>query len=87
MNLKQQKSLVAKFLRQCNAYADGKLDEYADRLTGATPDAARDIETRIAQWRSYRAFNEHALGELATERLDSWFEAVPDAPDDDGTAG
>lgn len=74
MNLDQQKAVVARFLRQCNAYADGKLADYGLRLREAGGDDAT-LAAKIREWESYKAFNEHALGELATDRLDTWFDA------------
>ena len=78
MNLKQQKSVVARFLRQCNDYADGKLDGYRTDLAEAPPEAATAIAGKIARWESYKAFNEHALAELGTDRLDDWFDGTPE---------
>ncbi len=77
-SLDGRKQIVARFLRQCNAYADGKLAEYAARQAteraAGDPAALAATETKIAQWQSYVAFNEHALSELATDRLDDWFD-------------
>lgn len=72
MDLNEQKAVVVRFLRQCNAYADGKLAEY-DRRLEAAGGHDPSTETKIREWESYKAFNEHALGELATDRLDAWF--------------
>jgi len=75
MDIKEQKELVARFLRQCNASADGKLGEYADSLRGASQALTRETEAKIVRWETYKAFNEHAIDELSTERLDHWFDA------------
>ncbi len=72
MDIVERKSIVARFLRQCNAYADGKLAEYAARAPASGTEETARLE-KIAQWQSYKAFNEHALGELETDRLDHWF--------------
>jgi len=79
MNLSQKKALVKHFLERCNGYADAKLREYETRQS--TGDAPEDpaLQDKIASWTSYRAFNEHAIDELATDRLDDWFlEFAPD---------
>lgn len=80
MDINEQKEIVARFLRRCNGYADEMLARYADELAragreGGPADADR-IRERIGQWQSYRAFNEHALAELATDRLDDWFDGT-----------
>lgn len=86
MEIERQKQIVRRFLSQCNEYADGKLAEYAERQesigsTGKSEDQeAAGIERKIAQWQSYKAFNEHALGELATDRLDHWFDDTDQSP-------
>ena len=74
MDIERQKRIVGRFLRQCNAYADGKLTDYTARLAAAAAADTAEIERKIAQWKSYQAFNEHALDELATDRLDHWFD-------------
>jgi hypothetical protein len=74
MDTEQQKRVVRRFLEQCNAYADGKLADYANRLAGSDPAAADAIRQKIVRWESYKAFNAHALDELATDRLDDWFD-------------
>lgn len=75
MNLAQQKSLVRQFLERCNDYADDKIAGYAANLAAADPVESKSLQQKIGEWRSYRRFNEHTIGELASERLDAWFEA------------
>jgi hypothetical protein len=79
MNLAQQKLLVSQFLERCNAYAADKIAGYRTDLTtaDATPAAALEreaLQQKIDQWTTYRDFNEHAIGELASGELDAWFE-------------
>jgi hypothetical protein len=73
MTLSEQKSLVADFLAQCNRYADGKLDEYRQRLATASGRQALEIQDKITHWTAYRVFNEHAIEELQSGALDDWF--------------
>lgn len=81
MDINEQKDVVARFLLRCNAYADDMLAGYARKLAAAEHDGLADeagaIRTKRGQWQSYKAFNEHALAELATDRLDDWFEGTP----------
>ncbi len=35
--------------------------------------AALTIQDKIGHWTAYRAFNEHALGEIDRGELDDWF--------------
>lgn len=74
MTLEEKKALVADFLARCNVYADGKLADYASRLTGAGDADALVLQDKITHWTAYRAFNSHTIAELESDRLDSWFE-------------
>ena len=79
MDIATKKTIVADFLARCNRYADGQLQKYREQLsgasgaTGATGAEALAIQDKIGHWTAYRAFNEHALGELAGRELDDWF--------------
>jgi hypothetical protein len=72
MTLSDKKRLVVRFLERCNAYADAEIAKYRQRLEHATGADALRISDEIAHWAAYRAFNEHAIGELGTKRLDDW---------------
>ena len=74
MNLDEKRRLVIRFLERCNAYADRELEKYRGRLDGARGREALEIADRIAHWTAYRTFNEHAIGELESSRLDDWLE-------------
>jgi hypothetical protein len=73
MDVAAKKTVVTDFLLRCNAYADGQLGKYRRELDGATAAQALVIEDKIGHWTAYRAFNEHALRELAAGELDDWF--------------
>lgn len=77
MDINEQKRIVARFLEQCNVYADDKLADYAARVATADADTAAGMRDKIGRWQTYKEFNEHALDELATDRLDDWFVAPP----------
>jgi hypothetical protein len=74
MTLPEKKAVVAQFIAKCNDYADVKLVEYRRQLAAASGRDALAIQDKIGHWTAYRAFNEHTLGELATAKLDAWFE-------------
>jgi hypothetical protein len=73
MDIATKKTIVADFLARCNRYADGQLQKYRGELAGASGAEALAIQDKIGHWTAYRAFNEHALGELAGRELDDWF--------------
>ena len=79
MDLNEQKRVVIRFLKRCNAYADGKLAGYVEQRRDADAGAAAGIDSKAARWESYKAFNEHAIAELETDRLDDWFDGTDDA--------
>ena len=74
MNSADKKAVVADFLERCNRYAEGQLAKYRQQLVTAEPAAALEIQDKIGHWTAYRAFNEHALGEIGRGELDDWFE-------------
>jgi hypothetical protein len=74
MSIDEKKTLVRQFLERCNRYADDKLDGYARQLADASGSKCLDLQDKIGHWTAYRAFNEHAIEELGTDRLDTWFE-------------
>jgi len=73
MSIAEKKAVVADFLLKCNRYADGQLAKYRAQLDGATSAEALTIQDKLGHWTAYRAFNEHALAELASDELDDWF--------------
>lgn len=74
MDVKERKRVVVHFLEHCNEYADRELAKYRERLENASGAQALEIADRIAHWTAYRTFNEHAIMELGTDRLDEWLE-------------
>ena len=73
-SLDQKKQLVADFLSRCNKYADEKLAAYQAQLAALSGVDALAVAEKISHWAAYRAFNEHAIRELETNILDSWFD-------------
>lgn len=73
LTLDEKKALVTAFLERCNTYADDEVERYRRRLELAEGTEALELAEKIARWAAYRAFNEHAIGELASARLDDWF--------------
>ena len=73
MDTAAKKAVVTDFLVKCNHYADAQLVRYRAELGGATGSAALALQDKIGHWTAYRAFNEHALAELRTTKLDDWF--------------
>ena len=45
----------------------------ATQLAAASASEALAVQDKIGHWTAYRAFNEHALAELARGELDDWF--------------
>jgi hypothetical protein len=73
MDAAEKKAVVADFLARCNRYADGQLDKYRAQLAAASATEALAVQDKIGHWTAYRAFNAHALTELASGELDDWF--------------
>jgi hypothetical protein len=73
MEAAAKKAVVADFLARCNRYAEGQLDKYRVLLAAASGSEALAVQDKIGHWTAYRAFNEHALAELARGELDDWF--------------
>ena len=73
MEAAAKKAVVADFLARCNRYADGQIDKYRAELGAASAREAVAVQDKIGHWTAYRAFNEHALAELARGELDDWF--------------
>jgi hypothetical protein len=73
MTIDEKKALIADFLARCNAYAEEKLTRYYKELPAATNERAAELRDKIRDWSAYRKFNEHAIAELDSDTLDSWF--------------
>jgi hypothetical protein len=73
MDVVAKKAVVADFLARCNRYADGQLERYRADLAAAPEREALAVQDKIGHWTAYRAFNQHALEELARGELDDWF--------------
>ncbi len=73
MDAAAKKAVVTNFLARCNRYADGQLDRYREQLAAASTGEALTVQDKIGHWTAYRAFNEHALAELAHGKLYDWF--------------
>jgi hypothetical protein len=73
MDVVAKKAVVADFLARCNRYADGQLERYRADLAAAAEREALAVQDKIGHWTAYRAFNQHALEELARGELDDWF--------------
>ena len=69
----EKKKIISDFIRQCNDYADGQVRKYQARLEQAGVMDALEIETKIYNWKVYKAFNIYTIEELKTDELDSWF--------------
>ena len=69
----EKKKIISDFIRQCNDYADGQVRKYQVRLEQAGAMDALEIETKIYNWKVYKAFNIYTIEELKTDELDSWF--------------
>jgi hypothetical protein len=74
MELLQKKALIRQFLDRCNRYADDQLRGYRAAFEAATPAEQLALADKIGHWSAYRTFNEHAMAELETDRLDGWFD-------------
>jgi hypothetical protein len=74
MTLDEKKALVGRFIAQCNRYADAEVARYRTELERASGPAAVELERKISEWTSYRAFNDYTLEELRTVALDDWFD-------------
>ena len=75
MTLDQRKSLIRQFLERCNRYADDMIADYGRRLGDVSGAEALTLQDKILHWTAYKTFNEHAIDELASDRLDAWFDA------------
>lgn len=63
-----ERTVVAAFLKKCNAYARASIARKQER---------GDLQ-EVSKWEAYIEFNEHALEEIANGTLDEWFEGDDD---------
>lgn len=73
MDAAAKKAVVADFLARCNRYADAQLQRYREQLAAGSTGETLAVQDKIGHWTAYRAFNEHALAEIARGELDDWF--------------
>ena len=73
-SITEKKKIISDFIRQCNDYADGQLRKYQARLEQASAIETLDIESKIYNWKVYKAFNAYTIDELKTDELDNWFD-------------
>jgi hypothetical protein len=73
MDIAAKKIVIADYLARCNRYADGQLAKYQAEIAAASAAEALVLQDKIGHWTAYRAFNEHALQEIAAGELDDWF--------------
>ena len=69
----EKKHIISEFITRCNDYADGQIRKYQARLQQADAMETLEIETKIYNWKVYKAFNIYTIEELKTDELDSWF--------------
>lgn len=62
-----EKAVIVNYLRKCNTYAEASIQRKEDR---------GELE-EISAWKSYIAFNDHAIEELGNGKLDAWFTPAP----------
>ena len=69
-----KKEIVKDFLSKCNVYATMKLKDYtAEDQETQSSSKKRELHEKRNQWQTYIQFNEHAIKEINTGKLDSWF--------------
>jgi len=73
-SLQEKKAIVINFLNRCNLYAEEKITVYEKELLGNSDSKLIfKLNEKKHSWSSYFKFNNHAIGELKTKRLDAWF--------------
>src|SRR5690606_22469330 len=63
--------IVHRFLERCHAWAEER--EIPKRIERVAADRDLDASGRLHAWIAWLRFTEHALRELETGKLDSWF--------------
>lgn len=74
MELEAKKQIICDFLDRCNAYSDAKLAQYQQQVDDTDTHQVLELLEKMGQWRTYKSFNQYAISELKTDRLDDWFE-------------
>ena len=62
-----EKAVIVNYLRKCNTYAEASIQRKEER---------GELD-EISAWKSYIAFNDHAIEELGNGKLDAWFTPAP----------
>ena len=62
-----EKAVIVNYLRKCNTYAEASIQRKEKR---------GDLD-EVSAWKSYIAFNDHAIEELGNGKLDAWFTPAP----------
>ena len=62
-----EKAVIVNYLRKCNTYAEASIQRKEER---------GELD-EVSAWKSYIAFNEHAIEELGNGKLDAWFTPAP----------
>ena len=65
--MQRKKQIVINFLEKCNTYSQDQI------LILERSDKAHESNKKIEKWQSYIEFNKHAIHELKSTKLDSWF--------------
>jgi len=71
--MQEKKLIIIDFLKKCNAYSEDMLARYERELGEADEDESLKTQQKMHDWSSYRNFNDFAIGELKSEKLDDWF--------------
>ena len=64
----QRKEIIIDFLKRCNDYADSKKMVLETKKNLQTED-----KQKISEWEVYKRYNEVAIGELKSQKIDHWF--------------
>lgn len=62
-----EKAVIVNYLRKCNTYAEASIQRKEKR---------GELD-EVSAWKSYIAFNDHAIEELGNGKLDAWFTPAP----------
>jgi len=73
ISLQEKKLIIIDFLKKCNAYSEDMLIRYESELGEAGEGESLKTQQKMHDWSTYRDFNDFAIGELKSEKLDSWF--------------
>lgn len=73
VDVADKKRIICDFLQRCNAYSDQMLADYKQQMTETDSHQVLELMEKLKQWQTYKVFNEHAISELNSDRLDAWF--------------